>query len=366
MPRARTGYVYYDTDHKCWRVRLEYTDATGRQKTLRRRPATNTRQAAEDLRVELLSNLRNPPSLFPNIEYLPKTFSQLADYYEQEYVHEARYVGDRKVSGLRTAYNVRSYLSTLRDHFGDSPLPLSHEDVRRFKEHRLSVPTVKDKQRTIASVNRELEVLRRLLNVAISAGWAATTPFSHGRLILKSDERQRERILSAEEEGRLLACCGPGKRGMRLRAIIITALDTGLRRNELFTLTWMDVNFGAGKMTVSERNSKTAKRRQVPMSGRVELVLSQLCVGRQPYDLVFGILSSVKKAFATARSAAGLDDLRFHDLRHTFCSRLVRGGMAPAEAARLSGHDQLDTFYRYVNTDDDTLFRARKILDQSH
>src|SRR5437762_1424962 len=82
------------------------------------------------------------------------------------------------------------------------------------------------------TVNRELGVLRRVLNVALANGWIHRSPFTMGKsLISVGDEKPRERILTLEEEARLLAAC-EGPRA-HLRAILICALDTGMRRGEL-------------------------------------------------------------------------------------------------------------------------------------
>jgi integrase len=214
-------------------------------------------------------------------------------------------------------------------------------------------------------VNRELEVLRRVFNVAVREGWMFKNPFNMGdSLISKADEKQRQRILSYEEEERLLAACD-GRR-KHLRAIIIFQIDMGTRRNEAFTLIWADVDFNARQVTVKEINSKTAKARTIGMTERVAELLWELYQKshEKPDSLVFGIKDNVKKSFVSARIEAGLDDLRLHDLRHTFCSRLVEAEVPIAEGARVSGHDQLSTFYRYVNANSDTIRRASEALDR--
>lgn len=97
------------------------------------------------------------------------------------------------------------------------------------------------KQRSIAAVNRELEFFRTVLNYAFANGKLARNPFRTGNgqpLIEKAAENKRERFPTFGEEMALLqVCVGEGERGRaHLRPIIIVAADTGLRRNELFTL----------------------------------------------------------------------------------------------------------------------------------
>ena len=79
--------------------------------------------------------------------------------------------------------------------------------------------------------------------------------------------------------------------------------------------------------------------------------------------LVFGIHSSAKKSFYAALAAAGITDFRFHDLRGTGITRLLRAGMSAPEVMKISGHTQNKTFLRYIKVDDDTVERARNALD---
>ena len=104
--------------------------------------------------------------------------------------------------------------------------------------------------------------LRRLLNIAERAGMIAKNPFKTGdALIHVADEIKRERILTCEEEARLLAACIGCK--LHLRPIIIAALDTGCRLGELLKMRWRDVNMNAGLITIQAFNTKTMRERQV-------------------------------------------------------------------------------------------------------
>src|SRR5262249_5585834 len=146
-----------------------------------------------------------PQSLTPQV----RTFRQLIEYYTDNYVVPARYVDGKKVSGLRSHNKVKSFLKPISDYFGDMHLPaLSYSHLEKYRLRRLAEPTVHDKQRSITAVNRELEVIRKLLNIAVRERWLNRSPFGDGEpLIVKSHERKRERILSFEEEDRLLSVC---------------------------------------------------------------------------------------------------------------------------------------------------------------
>lgn len=81
---------------------------------------------------------------------------------------------------------------------------------------------------------------------------------------------------------------------------------------------------------------------------------------------VFGVERSIAKGFQGLRSAANIPDIRFHDLRHTFATRLAQRGMPLHEIGRLLGHNLINTTYRYANSDDSTFERALAIVDESN
>ena len=191
-------------------------------------------------------------------------------------------------------------------------------------------------------------------------GWILRNPFTQGEsLIRPGDESPRQRILSRDEEARLLAFCIDER--AHLRAIIICALDTGMRRGEMFSLKWSDVDFESGLITIRAFNTKTMRQRQVAMTDRLRSELSRLS-GLQE-NLVFGIKTSSKSAFNNAKKKAGLSDLRFHDLRHTHATRLVGAQMPLPEVGRVLGHTQPSTTYRYVNVNEETAMRAADLLN---
>jgi integrase len=184
-------------------------------------------------------------------------------------------------------------------------------------------------------------------------------------LISNAVERKRERILSREEEQKLLDQC-TGKR-KHLRAFIICAIDTGCRKGELLKMRWRDVNLESRELFIPMMNTKTARARTVPISNRMVVDLEKLWgeSDRNLEGLVFGF-KDVKRSFDGARSDAGVPDVRIHDLRHNFASRLAKNHMPVAEIARTLGHATLEMSYRYINSDKETLERARSIVDSFH
>lgn len=151
-------------------------------------------------------------------------------------------------------------------------------------------------------------------------------PFAGNKsLINLSDEKQRERILSKEEEERLLFACSSDVRS-HIRPLIILALDTAMRRGELFRLRWWNIDFVNRWITIDATHTKTQRMRLAPLTARAEKELRKM----RPYsrsERVFPFVD-VKRAFNGAKEEAGLSDVRFHDLRHTGITRLVKSGFS--------------------------------------
>jgi len=204
-----------------------------------------------------------------------------------------------------------------------------------------------------------------MLNVAQREGWILRNPFAAGdSLISLADENKRERILTREEEAKLLAACQSPQRA-HLKAILICALDTGMRQGEIFSLRWRDVDLENGLLNIQAFHTKTMKKRQLAITTRLTLELERLKTDAPDNldGLVFGIIDNVKRSFTAAPSKAGLNDVRFHDRRHTAATRLVGAHIPLSEVGRVLGHSQANTTYRYVNANVETAKRAAAALD---
>jgi integrase len=381
MGRERSGSTFKRGKGKkiTWWARLTFIDeVTGKRKDLQRR--AESKAHAEELREQLVKEYDNGGQAALESERM--TFAELCDYYKAHYLVEAQYHEGRKIAGLRSLATQEGILETLREHFGNKRLRLlTYSDLRGFRAERLKTPTRGDvarhrakleqdpkaefcSTRSIASVNRELALLRRMLNVAVREGWLTRNPFTAGEtLISLADERKRERILTREEEARLLAAC-TGRRA-HLKALVVAALDTGCRQGELLKLRWRDVDLEARSLVLQAFNTKTLRERGVAMTTRLYLELERLWE-RSSKDLdalVFGVADNVKHSFDGARKQAGLPDVRFHDLRHTAATRLVAAHISISEVGRVLGHTQVNTTYRYVNANAETARRAAAALD---
>lgn len=377
MSRERKGYIV-NRNGRLY-VRVGYTDEDGRRHDIVRRATTRTH--AHQLRRDILRELDDRGAQTLNASRM--TFADLAKYFEEHYLKPAEYLDGRKIEGVRSLEPARAAVNALKSHFARRRLQsIRYSDLRAYRAARLKEPTRRDVAqhqrelkrdkkaelqvtRTIATVNRELSKLRRMLNIAQREGWIKQNPFAAGEsLISLADERKRERILTNEEERRLLKACSTPARE-HLRPIVIAALDTGMRRGELLSLRWGHVDFVEGVLNIHAFHTKTMKARQVSLTGRLSRELEALYEQstKDPMRRVFGVTDNVKRSFEAARNEAGLTDVRFHDLRHTAATRLVGGHMPLSEVGRILGHSQPNTTYRYVNANIDTARRAAAILN---
>lgn len=334
-------------------ARVRYKDLEGLTRDRKKKAVSLTQanlfkiQLKREIAEELAGGQETEKDLF--------TFADLAKYAKENYILPAKYSGDVKVSGMRSTATPLYMIETLIKEFGLEELTsITHARIREFRDARLVSKTIDGTIRSLASVNREMSLLRRLMNIAEKQDWITISPFRKGdSLISQASEVERMRIISHDEESALLAQC-TGKR-KHLRALLIVALDTALRRREQLTLAWRDIDFDKGLITVRRTNAKRAQERYVPMTKRVRTELLELKKHNMGgLDSLVFATTDFKKAWNGARSGAKLDDCRWHDLRHSAITWMLASGINPAQVMRVSGHSSSKTFLRYVNSDRET------------
>lgn len=364
-------------------ARVQYVDeSTGKRKEKLRRAESkkDARDLIKAMRAELLTGGQG------TLEADQMSLDQLSDRYKSVRLVPAIYQNGIKVAGKRSLGPTLSSLAPLLEAFGRKRIRgIRPSDVEGYKLHRLATPVeivvkrrqlddktgkiriiteVKQRPRKIASVNRELELLRAMLNFAKAEGLLISSPFDHGgKLISTAAEVERDRVLPANEESRLLAACNGRRR--HLHSLIVVAVDTAMRRGELFKLRWADVNLPDREIVVKAANAKTERARTVGLTARAQRELyslwnqSAMCEN----DLVFGITNTVKNAWKAACEEADIKDLRFHDLRHTATTRLIRAGVPATEVMKITGHTQMKTFLRYLNLTSESVASSASMLE---
>jgi integrase len=358
MARQKTGSIV--TKKGRLYARIRFIDNEGKKRDLWK--SVSSKAEAKKKIKELIKENENKSS--KELDASRMTFNQLVDYYQSTYLHEAVYINERKISGLRDIRPTLSELKALREHFGTRLIQqITHSEISRYKLERLKTPTKHKRQRTIASVNRELQRLRRILNIAVKEDWVKKSPFSNGdSLISMADETKRDRILSFEEEAKMLSLIDAEPKRKHLKGIVLIALDCALRRGEILTLCKKDCDFTNKAITIRAFNSKTARARKAGMTTRVYEWLYEYCQDFKDNEKLFPYVS-FKTTWNKVTAQAKIDNIHFHDLRHTAITRLIRAGLPHTEVMRVSGHSTLSCFFRYVNSDDETVSRVANVLD---
>ena len=196
-----------------------------------------------------------------------------------------------------------------------------------------------------ATINRDLSRLRRMFSLAVEWGLLEESPMKSMKFLRENNARTR--YLSLEECQRLIAnCIAP-----HIRALVGVALHSGMRLGEILNLRWYDLDFASGFILV--RDSKNGESRHVPMDATL-FALFRAYPHRPSTDLVFssssgGHIVDVRTGFQNACKRAGLIDLHFHDLRHTFASQFVMAGGNLFILKSVLGHKNITMTQRYAH-----------------
>jgi len=340
--------LFKRSDSKYWWA--SYIDADG--KRVRRSTRTTDRKEAE----ALLAMWRLESHRTQQWGEQPmRTFEELMVAYLQA-------TADKK-----SADKDRQRTKRLRKHFGGKVMNhISAADVQEYKSMRRT-----DGVRP-STINRELTLLSTAINYANREWeWELPNPV-RGRKFKEPEGRVR--WIEHEEAQRLIEAAREECRSPYLADLITLALNTGCRSEELLGLQWRRVDLKLGLIFLDAEHTKTAKRRSVPLNQTArEAVLSRARFRAEwcpDSSWVFcrkngQRLTTVKKAFATACSKAGITDFRFHDLRHTCAAWLVTAGVPLAEVRDLLGHSSIVMTERYAHLAPDNVRAAVAELDKS-
>ena len=242
--------------------------------------------------------------------------------------------------------------------------------IEGFKQWFLAKPIVtgtgehkEERKRSLASVNNHLRVLSKIFSLALDAELITRNPCFKVKKFRPNNRRLR--VLSDEEEVRLLSKLEENE---LVRNIVIFALNTGLRRGEIFGLQWPDVDLERGRVIV--RKTKSSKERFVPMNRTVKELLFSV---KRISDYVFPSpqtgrrLVDLKTGFRRGIEESKIRNFRFHDLRHTFATRLADEGADVFTLKEILGHADIRTTMIYVHANGEAGRRAVDKLDaKSH
>ena len=217
-------------------------------------------------------------------------------------------------------------------------------DVENFIDWRLQHCNPRSRKPIAPNtVNKDLGVLRNMFNKAQEWEYFSGRNPVQGLKFLPVDNK-RTRFLEKEEIRRLLENCDK-----HLKDIVEFALNTGMRKGEIFNLKWHDIDFNRGLVHILK--TKNGEKREIPMNEAVRDILYRVRKNPDsPY--VFASFNGkpfndIKKSFYTALNKAEIENFRFHDLRHTFASQLVMAGVDLMTVKELLGHKTIEMTLRY-------------------
>jgi integrase len=217
----------------------------------------------------------------------------------------------------------------------------------------------------VASINRELQVFRRLLHLAVEWGFVERVP----KIKMLTGEQHREFVLSQEEEAKYLAAAPEP-----LASVAIVLADTGMRPEECYRLQWEYVTWVNGRHgSLLVTHGKTAAARRVlPMTPRVRHVLHTRwnAQGKPAEGYVWPAPSksghiepsSLKKQHAKALKLSKVRPFVLYSLRHTFLTRLGASGCNVWTLAQIAGHSSIGISSRYVHPSEDAVLSAMSRL----
>jgi integrase len=263
---------------------------------------------------------------FPNTKKKSVTFDVLLGDYK---VHSA----ERGTAIMRTDAGYRRALREFGDRRADSITRREVEEWRgKLVKEGLSA----------ASVAHHLTMFRAICNLGV---WNEKLKASPTKGVAwPKENNERVRYLVSEEENGLVS----GLDGF-MRRLCVFAIHTGLRRGELLQLLWSDIDLESGSLHV--REAKSGEGRRLPLNEVAKGVLAEF---KEHSGHVFGPPSNaarmrVNRAFRKAAKVACIDNVHFHDLRHTFASRLVMKGADLYSVQILMGHKTARMTQRYAH-----------------
>jgi integrase len=182
------------------------------------------------------------------------------------------------------------------------------------------------------------------------------------RVKMIPENNRRLNYLGKDEWKRLVDYCA-----VHLKPVVVTALNTGMKRGEIFNLTWDRVDLKHEFILLDI--TKNGEMREIPISGPLRAQLDELAMNNVDghkhvfHDKNGKRYTDIKKFFHSACDAAGIVNFHFHDLRHTFASHLVVDGMDIPTVKDLLGHKTLAMTMRYAHLAPEHKAKAVKILD---
>ena len=323
---------------------IDYFDPTGK----RIRKSFSKKKGAE-------AELGKRVSLIAEGRYLDvkkdhkTTLNELIEKYTENYQHQA-------------IYRVKNfYLKNFREYFGEDTLlyNIRYVHLETYRNHlkqkpiTIHISTKKDltpkkktgKLRSIASVSREMSCLRHIFKKAVEWEMIEQSPFDRGKSLLLKENNKRMRFLTEDEiKGLLIECPA------YLKRVVECALNTGMRKSEILRLKWDQIRNGFIYLS----KTKNMESRQIPINDDLDRIFKQIRKEQHltsPHVFLYNgnAVQDIKRVFNNTVQKAGIQDFRFHDLRHTFASQVIMRGGTLKDVQELLGHKTMTMTLRYAH-----------------
>lgn len=337
-PKIR-GVFERDPGTDIWWIQYFANGKRKREKVGRRSDAIKLYQQRK---TEIRAGAKMPKNLRLKGERVEDVIDRAIDWYRS---HRPKSVRSAEI-----------HLEAVKDALGHKvAADLSPQDVDAWiSAHKEWSPGTKNRYKATLGRALQLEVVsgRLTRNVA--------------RLVTaRREDNTRVRWLSDDEEARIVAAIKKRCPG-QLPAFLV-ALHTGMRQGEQFSLQWDQVDLDRKRIFLER--TKSGKNREIPMSETCHKLLTKLSKDKKN-EWVFqasrrkGKLTNPRKWFINVLEAAKVTNLHWHDLRHTFCSRLVMRGIDILTVSKLAGHGEVSTTQRYAHLSPEHLAGAVNVLDR--
>lgn len=378
-PEAKP-YEIHDTDLKGLMLRVQPSGVKsfivswgrGKRRTLGRYPVM-TVEGARKAALAALSEAAEHGAPVAVIEAARQDKGKpvtLREYVDGDYRLWARHE-------LKRGDEAANRILSVFDSLASRPLAeITQKDVEKIITDR------RREGRTTATTNRDLTGIKAALAKALEWGLIGTHPLTGVkpsrvttgnvvRYLTPAEDKRLRKALTEREDARRASRerhnAWHAERGTtghpvwpaegftdHLMPMVLLAINTGLRRGELFGLRWIDVNLSGKLLTVTADAAKSRKARHIPLNAEALDVLKRWKKQGDGGGLVFpntegDRFSSIKKSWAGLTSDANLTEFRFHDLRHDFASKLVMAGVDLYTVKELLGHASIEMTQRYAH-----------------
>ena len=264
-------------------------------------------------------------------------------------VAEGKFFPERQKQTVTFRAMFEKYMDLHGQYLASPPTYVMKELVALWGDKKLSALSVSDIQEyynqksgktSVLTANRTMTVIKSLFNRAKEWGmFYGDNPVCHvkrGR-----EEHHRLRFLTEAEMSRLIAVCHP-----RVRPVVACALMTGMRKGELLNLAWENISLPQGIIYILK--SKSGRPRQIPIIPQLRNIFMDL--QPQASGSVFQLPEIMqRRLFAKALAEAGINEFRFHDLRHTFASHFIMRTNNLPVLQEIMGHATPQMTQRYAH-----------------